>query len=175
MVASGHSCPVGQLSTSGTQFSWVTGLFCHGSVKLPNNAPSLSEQCQLHTGTRKGQHGKLHLPIPDFCASCQQPQIALRGRGGAGQAGRQALCHSGTAGPSSTCQLWKASHQKEKSKRRCGPSAVCAYVHCLHCSAQSLLHLIVLKITWFVQALEEVVILKMRTSCTDHESLERTY
>lgn len=59
-----------------------------------------------------------------------------------------------------------------KSKRRCGPSAVGTYVHCLHCSSQSLLHLIVLKITWFVQTLDEVAVLKMRTSCTDRRVLK---
>lgn len=121
---------------------------------------------------RKGQHGELQLPMAAFFASCQQPQIALRGRGGAGQAG--------------TVSPWDCKAQlnlpalqgvtpEGKSKRRCGPSAVGASVLCLHCSSQSLLHLIVLKITWFVQTLDEAVILKMRTSCTDQESLERTY
>lgn len=31
-------------------------------------------------------------------------------------AGRQALCNCGTAEPSSTCQLWKVSHQKGKAR-----------------------------------------------------------
>lgn len=124
MVASGHSCPVGQLSTSGTQFSWVTGLFCYGSVKLPNNAPSLSEQCQLHTGTGKGQHGKLHLLIPDFCASCQQPQIALRGRGGAGQAGRHCVT-PGLQGPAQPASSGRRHTRRKKQEEMWSFSCLC--------------------------------------------------
>lgn len=174
MVDFGHSCPVGQLITSGIQFSQLTSLFCHGRVKLQKNAPSLPEQCQVHTGTGKGQHGKLHPPILDFCASCQQPQIALRGRRGAGQAGTVSPrdCRAQLNLPA-----LGGVTPEGKSKRRCGPSAVGAYVHCLHCSSQSLLHLIVSKITWFVPStnFRWGSNSEIRTSCTDHESLERIY
>lgn len=62
-----HFCPVGQSIPSGTPFSLLAGLYCHGSVRAPEDALSLSDQRELHTwsqGWGQGKHGKLDsLPL----------------------------------------------------------------------------------------------------------------